>query len=303
MRKQLSVLLFAAALLTTGCARMIAGESQHGDRDLKERDEMRQSYRLTPGARVEVAGISGMVKIETANTDTAEVSIVRYAATRAALEHHKITVDHSADNLTVRGEKNDSSVHSMLAHLFTRSSEVRQEVTLKLPRNVRLFTNGVNGRVTIGEVDGAVAVHGVNGRVEIAQALDHAEVNGVNGGVTMTLAKLGEKGVSIHGVNGSIELRFAGDVNASVDVHGINGSVRSDAPDIVVEKDKDDRSNVSAQIGKGGAPISLHGINGGVRLSRLTTTEASSVNNANAQAKKTASAADNDSDESKEDDE
>ncbi len=303
MRKQLSVLLFTAALLTTGCARMIAGESQRGDRDLKERDEMRQSYRLTPGARVEVAGISGIVKIDTANTDTAEINIVRYAATRAALEHHKITVDHSADNLTVRGEKDDSSVHSMLAHLFTRSSEVRQEVTLKLPRNVRLFTNGVNGRVTIGEVDGAVAVHGVNGRVEIAQALDHAEVNGVNGGVTMTLAKLGEKGVSIHGVNGGIELRFAGDVNASVDVHGINGSVRSDAPDIVVEKDKDDRSNVSAQIGKGGAPVSLQGINGGVRLSRLTATAARSVDNANAQTKKTDSVADNDSGDSKEDDE
>ncbi len=236
MRGQLSVLLFAAALATTGCSRMIAGESQRADRDLKERDEMRQSYQLSAGARVEVAGISGAVKIETADIDTAEIAIVRYAATRAALEHHKIIVDHSPTSLFVHGEKDGSSVRSMLAHLLTRRNDVRQEVTLRLPRRVQLFTNGVNGRVTIGEVDGAVSVHGVNGRVEIAQAADHAEVSGVNGGVTMTLAQLGEKGVGIHGVNGGIELRFANDTNASFEVHGINGGVRSDASDIIVEK-------------------------------------------------------------------
>jgi len=296
MRGRLSVLLFVAALATTGCARMIAGESQRGDRDLKERDEMRQSYQLSTGARVEVAGISGAVKIETADIDTAEVAIVRYAATRAALEHHKIIVDHSPTSLTVHGEKNDSSVRSMLAHLLTRRDDVRQEVTLRLPRRVQLFTNGVNGRVTIGEVDGAVSVHGVNGRVEIAQAADHAEVSGVNGGVTMTLAGLGERGVKISGVNGGIELRFANDANASFEVHGINGGVHSDAPDIIVEKDNDDRSNVTARIGKGGAPVSLNGINGGVRLTRAANTEARS-SNADQRTEKAESVNDDDSKE------
>ena len=44
------------------------------------RDEIRQSYELAPGARVEVAGINGAVKIETADTKTAEIYIERRKA-------------------------------------------------------------------------------------------------------------------------------------------------------------------------------------------------------------------------------
>jgi hypothetical protein len=301
MIKRLDLLLVAALIATSGCARIGIGETRRAD--LKERDELRQSYQLSPGARVEVAGINGLVNVETTNTDTAEVSVVRYAATRAALERHKVVIDHAPTSLIVHGENNNSSVHSMLAHLFTNSDDVRQEVTLKVPHHIALFTNGVNGRVTIGDVDGAVSVRGVNGRVEIAQARDHAEVNGVNGGVTMTLAQLGEQGVRMSGINGGIELRFANDVNASFSVQGINGGVRSDAPDIIVEKQ--DRSNATAQIGKGGAPVSLSGINGGVKLTRAGESHSSSSNdgarpaNVNQQTVKGDSTVDDDSEDEK----
>ncbi|MFN2452855.1 MAG: hypothetical protein ABR577_01400 [Pyrinomonadaceae bacterium] len=274
MRGRLITLLFMAALATTGCGRLNAGERRA---DLKEREEIHQNYQLTQGARVEVAGINGAVKIETTNGDTAEVNIVRYAANRAALEHNKITVNHSPDSLTVRGESKNNGVRSMLAHLFTQRSEVRQEVTLRLPRRVEVFTNGVNGRVMIGEINGAVRVSGVNGKVEVAQAVGSANVSGVNGSVLVTLAQLGDKGVSVSGVNGGVELRFANDTDASVKVSGINGSVRSTAADITVEKNGDG-PNYSAQIGKGGAPVSINGVNGGVRLTRATSTEARTAN-------------------------
>ncbi len=275
MRGLLITLSLVAACAMAGCSPIGVSQTMRSGSDLKERDEIHQNYQLTPGARVEVAGISGAVKIETTDGDMAEVNVVRYAASRAALEHHKVLIDASPNNLTVRGERNsDSTVRSMLAHLFTRGNEVQQEVTLRLPRRVALFTNGINGRVMIGEISGPVSVHGVNGHIEIAQAQDHAEVAGVNGGVTMTLAQLGDKGVRISGVNGGIDLRLANDLNASFEVHGINGGVHSDAPDIVVQKE--DRSNATAQIGKGGAPISLSGINGGVNLARIANTEARS---------------------------
>ena len=38
-------------------------------------DEMRESYPLSPGARVEVRGINGSVEINTAETDTADVQV------------------------------------------------------------------------------------------------------------------------------------------------------------------------------------------------------------------------------------
>src|SRR6201988_734040 len=76
-----------------------------GDRDYAERDEFRQSYQLSPGAKVEVRGINGAVDIETAPGTTAEVYIVRSARTREDLNYHKIIVEATATSLVVRGEK------------------------------------------------------------------------------------------------------------------------------------------------------------------------------------------------------
>ncbi len=47
----------------------------------------------------------------------------------------------------------------------------------------------------------------------------------------------------------------------------MNGSVRSDIPEVTVEKDQY-APRYSARIGNGGAPIAISGINGNVRLTR-----------------------------------
>ena len=44
------------------------------------RQEIRQTYELAPGARVEIAGLNGAVKIETSDTKTAEIYIERIAS-------------------------------------------------------------------------------------------------------------------------------------------------------------------------------------------------------------------------------
>src|SRR5688500_3017583 len=69
--------------------------------DLQEREEIRQSYELSPGATVEVEGINGTVDIETTNGKTAEVHILRFAATKEDLNYHKILIEHSGNRLVV----------------------------------------------------------------------------------------------------------------------------------------------------------------------------------------------------------
>src|SRR5215208_1518527 len=46
------------------------------------RQEIRQTYELAPGARVELSGLNGAVKIETSDSKTAEIYIERTAATQ-----------------------------------------------------------------------------------------------------------------------------------------------------------------------------------------------------------------------------
>lgn len=225
------------------------------------REQIRKSFELAPGAKVEISGINGAVKIETSNTKTADVLIERSASSQEALDRRKLIVDGDANGLRISSEKEESG---FLSHLFGSNS--REDVTLKLPRQISLITRGVNGSVTIGELDGSVEVHGINGRVQIAGATGNAVLNGINGNIQLGLRQLNNDGVSLNGINGNIELQLNEGLNADLDAHGMNGRVLSDLPGVSVEKDRGGR--YLAHIGAGGNTISAYGINGNIRLTR-----------------------------------
>lgn len=236
----------------------VAYAQERQDIDLPERDEIRQSYQLTARAQVKVSGINGKVEIETSNSNTADVYIVRSARTREDLEYRKIEISQTPNSLTIRGESDKGNWRG-------RRGDVRQRVILKLPRQVELNVSGVNGYVNVGEVDGEVRVSGINGGVEVAQALGYADISGINGKVRVVVARLGEKGMHVSGINGGIELQFADQLNAELNVSGINGDVIADVPNVVVQG-RINRNNFHARIGAGGAPINVSGVNGKLRL-------------------------------------
>ena len=233
--------------------------------DLLEREETKQSYELSRGARVEVSGINGSVEIETGNVNSAEVHIIRSANDRADLEYRKIIVEHTPDSLVVRGEK-DRERNSA-----GRNRQVRQRVMMKIPRQVDLVASGVNGRVNVGAVDGPVKVSGVNGKVDVAQARGYSHISGINGKVSITITELGERGIHVSGINGGVELQFAEELNADLDVSGVNGTVSPEVANVTIQG-KLERGNFRAKIGSGGSSISVSGVNGRVRLSRVGAT-------------------------------
>nr|MBA2340329.1 hypothetical protein [Pyrinomonadaceae bacterium] len=189
--------------------------------DLPERDEIRQSHRLAPGASVEVASINGSVTIETSNTDAAEILVVRSARNREDLQRRKVIIEATPQSLVVRGEKEERN---------SWRSDVRQRVVLRVPRRIELMVRGINGRVGVGEIDGAVRLSGINGRVEVAQAVGYSEVSGINGSVKLTVAQLGERGLRMSGINGAVDLLFDREVNADLSISGHNGGVDTELP-------------------------------------------------------------------------
>src|SRR4051812_20157692 len=149
------VLVIAAALAGRWVTRM---NSPH----TSGRDMTHKTFTLDAGAHVEVRGINGSVEVKTADTDTADVQVVRITDDADALEYSKVNIEGSASSLVVSCE--NSGGHGFWRWLWG-GNNVRQEVTLTLPRRVELLTKGVNGPVSVGEIEGPVAVEGVNGRV------------------------------------------------------------------------------------------------------------------------------------------
>ena len=227
------------------------------------RAEIRQSFELAPNARVDLGGINGPVKIETADTKTAEVYIERTGSCQEALDRRKVYVEGSADRLSIRAETVE---HSFFAKLF--GAKASEKVTLKLPRQISLAAKGVNGSVVVGEIDGPVDLGGINGKVNIAKAAGVATFKGINGNIFASLKSIEQEGVTLSGINGNIELQLPADVNADVDARGMNGRVIADFPNVSIDKSR--HGTYWARIGNGGTGISAKGINGNIRLTTAT---------------------------------
>lgn len=229
------------------------------DSEFTERDEFRQSYTLAPGAQVRVSGMNGSVEVETSAGSGAEVYVLRTARNRSDLDYHKVVVEQTGTGLVVRGVNDDDHKSRGDNH------QVRQRVTMKIPRNVEFTATGINGKATVGELDGPVKLSGINGRADVAQARGYVDISEVNGAVTMLITQITERGIRVSDVNGSVVLRFDGALNADLTVNGVNGSVNADMPNVTLQG-RVSRSSFNAKIGGGGAPINVSSVNGSVKL-------------------------------------
>jgi hypothetical protein len=260
----MKVRIFVAVILVAVAA--VAGRWVNravGTRAAGTREETRQTFRLDAGARVDVSAINGTVEVRTADTDTAEVHVVRTAGSPEDLEYNRVVVECSPSSLVVRGERGGAG--SFWRWLSGGGARPRQEVTLTLPRRVELSASHVNGAVNVGEVDGSVEVAHVNGRVEVAQALGRSEVAHVNGGVRVGVSQLGAQGMDVEHVNGNVEVRFRQTANADVEVESQNGGLSVNVPNVTM-RERLSRSNSRLRFGVGGAPVEINHVNGNVRF-------------------------------------
>jgi hypothetical protein len=225
-------------------------------------DEIRKTFELRPGAKIEVQGINGSVSIETSDTKTADVLVRRTANTAKSLARREMIVEQTSDGILIRSRQNRTGFWD---HLFGK--DPKEEVIVKAPRQIALSLRGVNGKVVSGDITGSLEVKGVNGRVDLGQASDSLTISGVNGSIVVGLNQLGEQGARINGVNGGIELRLGTELNADLEAKGMNGSVRSEISEVTVDR-AESWSRYSARIGNGGSLIEISGVNGNVRLTR-----------------------------------
>jgi len=232
------------------------------DGERTEREELRQTYQLSAGARVELSNINGSIDVETAEGSTAELRITSYSRDP---NPRKLAVEQTTSSLAVRGEARRTADGERLN--FDNTS---YRVWLKLPRRSELTVNGASGNVRVGELDGSIRLSSVSGSVGVAQATGSAVVSGVSGSVTLHMARLGANGVRVENVSGKVALRFMDNVNADLQTRGIKGKVYVELANVSVEGEMN-RSDFRAKVGTGGAPINISDVTGSVRLARGRT--------------------------------
>jgi hypothetical protein len=263
MMKRTMAVSFVVLALAVAQSAGVASQDRDRTRDkgdLSEREEIRQTYQIAPGARIEIANINGPLEIETVSGNTAEIYVVRSARSKADLEYRKIIIENTPTVFKLYSQQSEDGSDNNIT--------VRHRAVLKLPRPSALTVRNINGNARVGDVNGPVTLGNINGQLEVGQVTEFAELSNINGNMGMTVERLGERGIRMRNVNGNINLRFLSEVNADVEVRSFNGTVNSSLPNLSIQRVG--RNDFRGQIGTGGTPITGTHINGVITIRSAT---------------------------------
>src|SRR5215216_3194497 len=148
MKRMITLVLgvMVAALVQAQGASAAPQEKLREKGDLAEREEIRQTYQIAPGARVEIFNINGPLEIETVSGNTAEIYVVRSARSKADLEYRKIVIENTASRFRLYSEQPEDGIGNNIT--------VRHRAVLRLPRPSALSVRNINGSARLGDVDG-----------------------------------------------------------------------------------------------------------------------------------------------------
>lgn len=241
----------------------------HFDVGAQARDQWTRSYKLAPGARLELLNVNGRITAEASDRDTLEITGER-TAKGASDEAAKDLLA----NIEMREEVGDGRVRIEVRPPQRRGPSGHEiKWTIRVPKGVSVDLRTVNGGVKLAGLTGDVRARSTNGGVT-GEGIQSSNVDAAvtNGGVEIELASVpGASGsIELESVNGGVTLTLPGDSSADITARCVNGgiSINGLTLDIIGEQN---RRKVEGKLNGGGTRVVLETTNGGVRLNRLTT--------------------------------
>jgi hypothetical protein len=237
----------ASLLAIPQMAAFFARSARSESNAMRETDEIRQTFKLTPGTRVEISSIRGPVEIETSNSDTAEILITRTAKNPDDLQKDRITIDNKSGRLIIKGQVERTP--------GSENPNVDHHAKLKLPRNINLSTSSIAGSVQLGDLNGQLEVSSVSGSVKAGAVNGSIQLSSVSGSVT--LDRIAQQ-ASLKSISGDLTI---GQVGGPLDVTGVSGSVMLDQ---VAQGASIKSVSGSVKIGQTNDSLDITGVSGNV---------------------------------------
>jgi hypothetical protein len=239
----------------------------HFDVGAQARDEWTRSYKVAPGARLEIINVNGKITADASDGDSIEIKAERTA---------KATTDEAArdilSKIEMREEAGDARVRIEVRPPRMRGSGHEIKWTIKVPKGVAVDLRTTNGGVVMNGLRGDVRARSTNGGIKgYGIAATNVDASVTNGGVEIELANAPSSGsIELESVNGGVSLRLPSESKADVTARCVNGGISVDglALEIIGEQT---RRKVEGKLNGGGARVNLETTNGGVRISRATT--------------------------------
>ncbi len=238
--------LILGSLALTGC--FLA------DHALTARESVTLNRPLAAGGTFRLHNVNGGVRLSTWDKAEVQIDVEKKASSDEALKRIEIRVSDGRDYV-------DVSTHT--PHGFFGGHMVEYEI--RVPRDVRVEVETVNGRIDLGGPLADTRAKTVNGSVEVAGVHGQVQAEAVNGRIEVESASVAAADrYRLSTTNGTVELRLPRQVAGSFEASAVNGTISTDLPLRVEGRFGPKR--LSGQVGSGGGRYELHTVNGTVAI-------------------------------------
>jgi hypothetical protein len=128
---------------------------------------------------------------------------------------------------------------------------------------MHVYTESVNGIITITKITGNVHAETVNGKLNIFNCPGKLELESINGTVICNVDSV-TAGINVSITNGDVKIGGLKNINADVNASTIHGKVT--IKDLEFSELNNEKKSISGVLGKGGNPIRIEAINGKITL-------------------------------------
>jgi DUF4097 and DUF4098 domain-containing protein YvlB len=232
------------------------------------REEFHQTYPLSANGRVSLSNVRGDIRITGWDRNEVKVDAVKRAANNNLLKETEIKVEATADSVRIWTRYANEDQRRKFQADKDEEDIAAVDYTLKVPIGAHLDSVSlVGGSLEISGFNGDLRAAAVSGKIN-AQGLSGAtRISTISGTLEVTLKHLDEaKPLSFSSVNGSVALTIPSDSNAVLKASSLNGRIVNDFAPADTGNQTMMGHHVSAQLGKGGAPITLTSINGSITI-------------------------------------
>lgn len=236
---------------------------------LKKRVEKKENVKYTLNGSgktsIHIENINGRINISNSNDTTGEISIqaeivadVKYDEQDKQIENVKIKIDSAGNEIKIETEINNSN-----SGMFRRNSNAEVNYDIKIPANMKVYTETVNGTTTVTRLMNDVKAETVNGKINVFNCRGKIDVEGVNGSVLCNVDSITE-GINITIVNGDVKIGGLKNVDADVKASTLHGRVKF--KNLTFTDVNSEKRTLSGILGKGGNPVRVESTNGSISL-------------------------------------
>jgi DUF4097 and DUF4098 domain-containing protein YvlB len=235
---------------------------------LKKRVEKKENVKYSLNAfnksKFTVINNNGTVEITSTNDSNAIITIqaeiiskVRYDKKDLSIDNIKITIDSSENEIKLNTEILSGETK------FFNGSDSKVNYIIKVPDNLIVSSETVNGSINITNINNDVFVQTVNGDINIGNCSGLIKLNSVNGTVNCNLDS-NFKSLQIDVVNGSVNVGNLKNINAEINAQTVNGKVKY--KDLSINNLSADKRSLTGTLGLGGKSIIVNAVNGKINF-------------------------------------